>query len=94
MVVDAVISMGSSDAWPKKARLITTNTNATETILQVSTNAKMRILFWVTVGSDGIAEFTNAVKTTDKWELGVKVYAKSGGRATIAEPVRMVEVDG
>ena len=86
--------MGSSDAWPKKARLITTNTNATETILQVSTNAKMRILFWVTVGSDGIAEFTNAVKTTDKWELGVKVYAKSGGRATIAEPVRMVEVDG
>lgn len=94
MVVDAVISMGSSDAWPKKARLITTNTNATETILQVSNNAKMRILFWVTVGSDGIAEFTNAVKTTDKWELGVKVYAKSGGRATIAEPVRMVEVDG
>lgn len=51
-------------------------------------------LFWVTVGSDGIAEFTNAVKTTDKWELVVKVYAKSGGRATIAEPVMMVEADG
>lgn len=50
--------------------------------------------FWVTVGSDGIAEFTNAVKTTDKWELVVKVYAKSGGRATIAEPVMMVEADG
>ena len=50
--------------------------------------------FWVTVGSDGIAEFTNAVKTTDKWELVVNVYAKSGGRATIAEPVMMVEADG
>ena len=50
--------------------------------------------FGVTVGSDGIAEFTNAVKTTDKWELVVKVYARSGGRATIAEPVMMVEADG
>ena len=94
MVADAVIFMGSSDARPKKARLITTITNATETILQVSNNAKMRILFGVTVGSDGIAEFTNAVKTTDKWELVVKVYAKSGGRATISEPVMMVEADG
>lgn len=33
-------------------------------------------------------------KTTDKWELVVKVYAKSGGIATIAEPVMMVEADG
>lgn len=86
--------MGSSNARPKKARLITTITNATETILQVSNNANMRIFFRVTVGSDGIAEFANAVKTTDKWELVVKVYTKSGGRATIAEPVMMVEADG
>lgn len=90
---DAVIYMGSSVARPKKARLITTVTNATESTLQVSNNAKDENPVWVTVGANGIAEFANTVKTTDKWELGVKVYAKSGGRATIAEPVMMVEVD-
>lgn len=91
--VDAVIYMGSSDVRPKKARLITTVTNATGSTLQVSNNAKDENPVWVTVGADGLAEFANTVKTTDKWELGVKVYAKSGGRATIAEPVMMVEVD-
>lgn len=90
---DAVIYMGSSDVRPKKARLITTVTNATESTLQVSNNAKDENPVWVTVGADGLAEFANTVKTTDKWELGVKVYAKSGGRATIAEPAMMVEVD-
>ena len=90
---DAVIYMGSSVARPKKARLITTVTNATESTLQVSNNAKDENPVWVTVGVDGVAEFANTVKTTEKWELGVKVYAKSGGRATITEPVMMVEVD-
>lgn len=44
--------------------------------------------------ADGTVTFANATKTTDKWELVVKVYAKSGGRATIAELVMMVEADG
>ena len=57
--------MGSSGAWPKKARLITTNTNATENILQVSNNVNMRIFF----GSGWIG-----------WDCGVYKRGKNDGQ--------------
>ncbi len=49
---------------------------------------------WVECENNGVAELANTTKTTDNWELGVKIYAKSGGRATVGEPALIVEVDG
>ena len=90
---EATVFMGSSDSRPNKVRVISEVTNATESSIQVSNNAKDATPVWVTVGANGIAELTNTTKTTDKWELGIKFYAKSGGRAVITEPAMIVEVD-
>lgn len=37
--------------------------------------------------------FANATKTTDNWELGVKIYAKSQDKAEATEPAMIVETD-
>nr|DAH39696.1 MAG TPA: hypothetical protein [Caudoviricetes sp.] len=38
-------------------------------------------------------ELPNAEKTTDLWELGVKIYAKGEGRVTCGELVAIVETE-
>ena len=38
-----------------------------------------------------MVELPNAEKTTESWELGVKIYAKGEGRVTCGEPVAIVE---
>lgn len=62
--------------------------------LHISNNAKDTSPVWVECENNGVAELANTTKTTDNWELGVKIYAKSGGRATVGEPALIVEVDG
>ena len=85
--------IGSSTNRPKKAKVQVEITNATESTIQVSNNAKDASPVWVTCENGGVAEFANTTKETDNWELGVKIYAKSGGRATVGEPALIVEVD-
>ena len=43
--------------------------------------------------ADGTVTFANATKTTDNWELGVKIYAKSQDKAEATEPEMIVEMD-
>ena len=85
--------IGSSANRPKKAKVQVEITNATESTIQVSNNAKDASPVWVTCENGGVAEFANTAKETGNWELGVKIYAKSGGRATVGEPALIVEVD-
>ena len=85
--------IGSSTNRPKKAKVQAEITNATESTIQVSNNAKDASPVWVACENGGVAEFANTTKETDNWELGVKIYAKSGGRATVGEPTLIVEVD-
>ena len=85
--------IGSSANRPKKAKVQVEITNATESTMQVSNNAKDASPVWATCENGGVAEFANTTKETDNWELGVKIYAKSSGRATVGEPALIVEVD-
>ncbi len=88
-----VTYLGTSASRPKKARVEVDITNATESQIWVSNNAKDESPAWVACTNGVAVELPNATKTTDNWELGVKVYAKSGGKAVCGEPVVMVEVD-
>ena len=92
--LEFVAQLGSSQNRPKKAKVMVDITHATESSIWISNNAKDDSPVWVTCENGGVVELPNTVKTTDNWELGVKIYAKSGGRATVGEPALIVEVDG
>ncbi len=92
--LEFVAYLGSSAKRPKKAKVMVDISNATESSIQISNNAKDASPAWVTCENGGVVELPNAAKETDSWELGVKIYAKSGGRATVGEPALIVEADG
>lgn len=83
--------LGSTANRPKRAKVQVSFTGATAQTIQVSNNAKDANPAWVTCGVDEVVELPNAEKTTDLWELGVKIYAKGEGRVTCGEPVAIVE---
>lgn len=91
--LEFVTYVGTSENRPKKARVEVDITNATESQIWVSNNAKDEEPVWVACTNGVAVDLPNTTKTTDNWELGVKVYAKSGGKAVCGEPVVMVEVD-
>lgn len=84
---------GQTDKRPKKARVQVDITNATTYDMYVSNNAKDANPTWVACAPDQVVALGNTAKETDKWEIGVKVYAQSGGRATCSEPVVIVETE-
>lgn len=82
--------LGSATNRPKRAKVQVSFTGATAQTIQISNNAKDANPAWVTCGVDKVVELPNAEKTTDLWELGVKIYAKGEGRVTCGEPVAIV----
>lgn len=84
---------GNSQLRPKKAKVQVEIVNATEQVVQISNNAKDAAPVWVTCEPDQVVDIDNVEKTTEMWELGVKIYAKSGGRAVCGEPIVIVEVE-
>lgn len=91
--LDVEIGMGTSAKRPKKARVITTVTKATESSIKATNNFGDANPVWETVAADGTVTFANATKTTDNWELGVKIYAKSQDKAEATEPAMIVETE-
>lgn len=91
--LDVEIGMGESAKRPKKARVITTVTKATESSIKATNNFGDTNPVWETVAADGTVTFANATKTTDNWELGVKIYAKSQDKAEATEPAMIVETE-
>lgn len=85
--------LGGATNRPKRAKVQVSFTGATAQTIQISNNAKDANPAWVACEPDQVVELPNAEKTTELWELGVKVYAKSEGRATCGEPVAIVEVE-
>ena len=83
--------LGSTAKRPKRAKVQVSFTGATAQSIQISNNAKDTNPVWVTCGVDEVVELPNAEKTTDLWELGVKVSAQGEGRVTCGEPVAIVE---
>lgn len=91
--IDIKISMGQSAKRPKKARVLVEITNASESSVKVTNNYKDESPVWETVPDGGVATLDNATKTSEQWELGLHIYAKSGGRATAQEPILVVETE-
>lgn len=83
--------LGSAAKRPKRAKVQVSFTGASAQTIQISNNAKDANPAWVTCSVDQVVELPNAEKTTELWELGVKIYAKGEGRVTCGEPVAIVE---
>ena len=83
--------LGGATKRPKRAKVQVSLTGASAQTIQISNNAKDANPAWAPCGVDEVVELPNAQKTTDLWELGVKIYAKGEGRVTCGEPVAIVE---
>ena len=83
--------LGGAAKRPKRAKVQVSITGATEHTIQISNNAKDSNPAWVPCGVDEVVELPNAEKTTDLWELGVKISAQGEGWVTCGEPVAIVE---
>ena len=83
--------LGSAAKRPKRAKVQVSLTGASTQSIQISNNAKDANPAWVPCGVDEVVELPNAAKTTDLWELGVKISAQGEGRVTCGEPVAIVE---
>lgn len=83
--------LGGAAKRPKRAKVQVSVTGATAQTIEISNNAKDANPAWVTCEPDQVVELPNAEKTTEFWELGVKIYAKGEGRVTCGEPVAIVE---
>lgn len=91
--VSAVVKIGTSAKRPKKAKIVVDVENVTYTEFAVSNNAGDENPVWVPIENGGVAEFDNTAKETDEWVLGVKMYAQSGGKAILGEPVLVAEME-
>lgn len=85
--------LGGAEKRPKRAKVQVSVTGATKQTIQVSNNAKDANPAWVPCEPDQVVELPNAAKTTDLWELGVKISAQGEGRVTCGEPVAIVETE-
>lgn len=83
--------LGGAVKRPKRAKVQVSITGATTQTIQISNNAKDANPAWVPCNVDEVVELPNAEKTTDLWELGVKISAQGEGRVTCGEPVAIVE---
>lgn len=84
--------LGSVAKRPKRAKVQVSFTGTTVQTIQISNNAKDANPVWVPCNVDQVVELPNAEKTTELWELGVKITARGeGSRVTCGEPVAIVE---
>ncbi len=85
--------LGGSAKRPKRAKVQVSITGASAQTIQISNNAKDATPAWVACEPDQVVELPNTVKTTELWELGVKISAQGEGRVTCGEPVAIVETE-
>ena len=83
--------LGGAAKRPKRAKVQVSITGASAQSIQISNNAKDANPSWVPCEPDQVVELPNAEKTTDLWELGVRISAQGEGRVTCGEPVAIVE---
>lgn len=83
--------LGGATNRPKRAKVQVSFSGAAAQSIQISNNAKDADPAWVPCNADEVVELPNDQKTTDLWELGVKISAQGEGRVTCGEPVAIVE---
>lgn len=85
--------LGGATKRPKRAKVQVSFTGASAQTIQISNNAKDANPAWVPCEPDQVVELPNAEKTTELWEIGVKISAQGEGRVTCGEPVAIVETE-
>ena len=85
------VFLGNTTKRPKQAKVQVSITGASAQSIQISNNAKDANPAWVPCNVDEVVELPNAEKTTDLWELGVKISVQGEGRVTCGEPVVIVD---
>lgn len=85
--------LGGAAKRPQRAKVQVSFTGVTAQTIQISNNAKDANPAWVPCNVDEVVELPNAEKTTELWELGVKISAQGEGRVTCGEPVAIVETE-
>lgn len=84
---------GSSQNRPRKARVIVDAVNLYDVSVMVSNNAKDANPAWVDATGGLEVTLTNTEKTSENWEIGIKMYGKSDTIGWFTEPAVLVEVD-
>lgn len=87
--IDAKIYMGSREEIPKSVRCMVETTNCSMFEMYVTVNYKDDDVVWTQV-ENGVAIDTSSMHAVSGCELGVKLYARSNGKAIITEPVMIV----
>lgn len=85
--------LGSTANRPKRAKVQVSLIGASAQTIHISNNAKDANPVWVPCNEDQVVELPNTDKTTELWELGVKISAQGEGRVTCGEPVAIVETE-
>lgn len=91
--IEATVKVGSSETKPKKARVIVETGSLYDVAIYVSINAKDAVPVWEICDSNGEVTFANTEKSTENWEIGVKLTAKSTVRngGYFREPTVIIE---
>ena len=89
--IEAVVSLGESEARPKSAKLIIDKSDGVyEATYHVCNNLQDTTPTWVECEDGGVCSLAET-KTGDDWELGVKISAKaSGPKESVGEPALIV----
>lgn len=89
--IDATVSLGETQNRPSKCKLLVPHGNFAALTLQVCNNYGDVTPTWVNCADGGVAEF-GTTKTSERWELGVKIHAVANiPGETIGEPAMIVE---
>lgn len=91
-LIDISISLGQSTNRPIKAKAIVDIQNADSHTIQITNNYKDTNPVWVTADSNNCAELTNTTKTTDKWELGLKIQTEATEPNTVVSEPKLIVV--
>lgn len=92
--VSAIVNLGKSDKRPNSARLTIPEYNVVSATYEVCNNAGDESPVWVPIKNDGVAKMANSEKTTDKWELGVKINASTSSfDGYVGQPALIVAKD-
>lgn len=93
--IDAICYAGSSQRRPAKARVIVGSAGLQNVTVEVTNNARDLAPAWVDATGGGEVTLANATKTSELWEIGVRLRGdadKSQGNAWyFNEPVILIE---
>lgn len=89
--VAATVVVGETTNRPALARVDYTSQNLNNVSVQISNNFGDDDPVWVDAVNGQDTALENTTKTTDKWQIGLKLYGESDGRGYFEEPIVLIK---